>query len=176
MDIVSLKRLLIDEGVRWVIEQREAARLDGRPLTSAEVERLRPYVVGFPSLDDVRVRVVPRLADPPFFARLPDDHRTLMIDFAAMDAITFVDTIVARHATESHEATWRPTLLHELVHVAQYAILGVEGFMHEYVEGFVANDFVYRRIPLEEMAYALQDRYERGEAFSVAREVRRALA
>jgi hypothetical protein len=70
------------------------------------------------------------------------------------------------------EATARAILFHEVVHVHQYAELGLETFMHEYIGSVAA----YRNftIPLEAVAYEAQDRYvlNPDEAFSVDEMVR----
>lgn len=65
-------------------------------------------------------------------------------------------------------------LFHEMVHVVQYRLMGVRGFMREYTRGWAAAGFEYREIPLEIDAYELQARFaERpGERFDVKVEVR----
>jgi hypothetical protein len=174
-DFGPLRTVLVDEGIRWVLSEREKARNEGRPLFADEMRALGDYVGRLPCLNDVRIKFVRQLEDPPFLETLGEGVRERMIDFAALDAITFGDAIVVREDVPVRRAFWRSTLFHELVHVAQYAILGVEGFVREYVEGFLDHDFVYERIPLEVTAFALQERFERGEAFAIAREVARSL-
>jgi hypothetical protein len=65
-------------------------------------------------------------------------------------------------------------LFHELVHVAQYRVLGVRGFLTRYVGGWLANGREYAAIPLEIQAYSLQERFDRDEL--EADDVRREMA
>ena len=56
------------------------------------------------------------------------------------------------------EQTARAILFHELVHVHQCGLLGLETFIHEYISS-VAAYRNYRTIPLEAVAYEAQGRY-----------------
>ncbi len=69
-------------------------------------------------------------------------------------------------------------LFHELVHVVQYRLLGIGGFIHGYVTGWAAAGFVYEAIPLEREAFDLEQRFEREPQrhFSVRTLVSRRLA
>lgn len=63
-------------------------------------------------------------------------------------------------------------LFHELVHVAQFRLLGVREFSRLYVRGFLASGS-YEGIPLERCAYELEARFELGESeFSVEEELK----
>jgi hypothetical protein len=92
-------------------------------------------------------------------------------DFAHMVAITFVDTVV------SHETFTDRLLFHELVHVVQYAKLGLPEFAAKYVKGFLRGGS-YEAIPLEMNAYELDARFTAAPAgpFSVEAEVQRWIA
>ena len=58
----------------------------------------------------------------------------------------------------------------------QYKILGLDEFMERYVRGWAENGSDYFRIPLEVMAYELQEQYEvRKDSFPVEKEVARLL-
>ena len=51
-----------------------------------------------------------------------------------------------------------PTIhVHELVHVAQWKLLGVRGFIEKYINEL--ENYEYERAPLEKMAYAIEDRF-----------------
>ena len=96
---------------------------------------------------------------------------------ASMAGITFIDTILL---SVSHLEGGKPSLgllFHELVHVIQYRLLGVETFIDLYVRGWAENGMDYYAIPLERDAYELQNRYETDPTrpFSVASEVARRL-
>ena len=87
--------------------------------------------------------------------------------FSDVSAVTFVDVIV------SHQEFTDALLFHELVHVVQYAQLGVKEFGARYVSGFVAGGG-YDGIPLEKNAYELERRFSADPAqpFAVADEVK----
>ncbi len=64
---------------------------------------------------------------------------------------------------------------HELVHVAQWRLLGGPGFIARYLAEIRCNG--YADAPLERMAYALETRYaDNAPAFDVPTEVRRQLS
>ena len=109
-----------------------------------------------------------RIPNPPFYvelARMGFDPSSLP-DFSNMAAITFVDIVV------SHEPLTDKLLFHELVHVVQYAKLGLADFAAKYVSGFLKGG-TYEAIPLERNAYELDARFaaEPRSAFSVEDEV-----
>jgi hypothetical protein len=89
-------------------------------------------------------------------------------DFSDMAAITFIDVVVSHH--EFTDAL----LFHELVHVVQYAQLGVKDFAARFMNGFIQSGS-YEDIPLEKQAHALESRFSQGSdnPFSVDDEVRR---
>jgi hypothetical protein len=94
-----------------------------------------------------------------------------------MSAITFVDTILLSTRHPVPAADQMPLLFHELVHVEQYAELGVEEFVRRYVRGWVSNGLRYSAIPLERQAYELESRFRSGApTFSVSEEVKRQFA
>jgi len=71
------------------------------------------------------------------------------------DGITFKDTVFLRQGCTSEALHF-----HELVHVVQWARLGVDSFVLAY--GFGLVRFEYENSPLEQMAYALQQNFEEG--------------
>ena len=102
-------------------------------------------------------------------ARLPVRH------FAG---ITYGDTIlIARGAPESGHP-WRRLLFHELVHVVQYEVLGLDAFVNRYLRDWAAAGYHYRAIALEEDAYAIEAMFTADPArpIPVRREVERRLA
>jgi hypothetical protein len=107
-----------------------------------------------------------RIANPEFYSTVLGLGITNLPDQIAMAAITFIDTIV------SHIPFNNRLLFHELVHVEQYRQLGVDAFSDLYVRGFLKGGG-YEGIPLEQNAYALEERYTRNPvgSFSVAEEV-----
>jgi hypothetical protein len=73
----------------------------------------------------------------------------------SFDGITFKDTFFLRHGHASEELHF-----HEMVHVVQWARLGVDNFLLAYGLGLVM--FRYEQSPLEQMAYNLQHSFELG--------------
>jgi len=72
------------------------------------------------------------------------------------DGITYLDTYFVRREAARQESLH----FHELVHAAQWRILGLERFLALYAEGL--EKFGYRDSPLEVMAYDLQEQFELG--------------
>jgi hypothetical protein len=105
----------------------------------------------------VRVAHVPGIDNPPFYREIG----RVVLDFTGMAAITFVDTVVANRRFVEEPAPVE-LLFHELVHVVQYQVLGVDAFTRQYVDGWAAGGFSYANIPLERMAYRLQADFEAG--------------
>jgi hypothetical protein len=102
-------------------------------------------------------------------ARLPVPH------FAG---ITYGDTILIDPGAPRSGHPWRRLLFHELVHVVQYEVLGLDGFVNRYLRGWAAAGYHYRAIGLEEDAYAIEAMFtaEPGRPFPVRDEVERRLA
>ena len=78
------------------------------------------------------------------------------LDRGSFDGITFRDTILVERTSVDESLVF-----HELVHVVQWRALGPERFLLAYGLGLVRHGYVLS--PLEQMAYDLQDRFERGE-------------
>jgi hypothetical protein len=154
----------------WVEQQRAEHRPQGWPLTPMAQEPLTPYYAT-PDLAAVRWRVVPEIENPAFqavvAAQLAAEGFPAM-DFREMAGITFVDTILLSSSRRPADAQIASLLVHEMVHVVQYRLLGGLGpFMHEYVWGMARNGFDYFKIPLEVQAYAIEARAATGETFLV---------
>lgn len=155
--------------VGYIGQQCQTYRPGAAPLTVSQKTVMRPF---FPdsALNSARLVVLAgqRVNNPRFYGELiqmgfaPAD----LPDFAHMVAITFVDTVV------SHETFTDRLLFHELVHVVQYAKLGLPEFAAKYVKGFLRGGS-YVAIPLEMNAYELDARFaaEPAQPFSVANDV-----
>jgi len=153
------------EVARYIGLQREKYRDSGHPLSAKQKTLMQPF---FPAiaLDSIRLTTLRsgRIEDPPFYSQL----KALGIpvgslpSFAGMSAVTLVDVIVSVGPISG------PTLFHELVHVVQYAKLGLNEFSSRYVRGFLHGG-AYERIPLEINAYELDAEFTRhpGRHFSV---------
>jgi hypothetical protein len=142
---------LNDEQVAWIIEEVAAYIHEQRHffyppavfLSPNQKANLQPF---FPlsALDSARVAAlaIERVPNPYFYPQLlaMGFPPWSLPDFSQMAAITFVDTIV------SHGQMTERTLFHELVHVVQYANLGLGALAAKYVTGFLKGGS-YEAIP-----------------------------
>ena len=147
----------IEKAIEWVISQKEKYRPKGVPLSSDEQQEMAHF---FPiaTLCNVKTSKVPIIENPPFYPELQSVGISL-IDFSKMQGITFVDTILISQARYPKQHEWLPLIFHELVHVIQYQLLGIDVFIEQYIKGFIEHSFSYENIPLESNAYELQNRY-----------------
>ncbi len=160
MNQEQLLRFLITNGQEWVQVQRHRHRPAARTLLEAEKAAMRPFF-GDEVLNDARVFQVPLIENPDFYAELGAMEVPPPLDFREMEGITFVDTILVSEARHPHNPPHLGLVFHELVHVVQYAVLGVSDFIDRYVRGWEKWGRVYNKIPLERHAYVLQQRFER---------------
>lgn len=77
--------------------------------------------------------------------------------FTGLDGITYGDLYFVRECEKGRESLH----FHELVHVVQWNLLGVERFLEIYLAEMVRAG--YRGDRLEQMAYHLQDRFTTGQ-------------
>jgi hypothetical protein len=168
-------RFLIEQGRMWIANERIVRRPQAQPLSDSLCRRFEPYFPA-PILDAARIQSVSTIANPPFYAALTAVGQPIPLDFSQMAGITFIDTILVAQPKVAPVA-WEELLFHECVHVVQYALLGVDRFVDQYVNGWAMNGRQYDRIPLEAEAYHLQSAFTRnpGLAFSVEAAVRKRL-
>jgi len=166
MDLSAQLELIEAAARGWIRTERDAHRPRASPLRPAARSLYAPF---FPAttLDRAAFTQVPSIANPPFLAQalasgLPP------IAFEEMAGITFDDTVLLSETRTAENPM--ALLFHELVHVAQYEVLGVDEFARQYVQGYAANGFDYNRIPLEVAAYTLEQRFltDPRAGFSVA--------
>lgn len=169
----DLLGLFVEEGRKWIAAEREAHRPSANALSDAAKGGFAPFYDSV-LLENVRIKWVPKILNPSFFDRLG----AIPLDFSQMAGITFSDTILLSQEHRTPDEQLAGLLFHELVHVAQYAVLGVDEFAKRYVLGWAANGFDYFAIPLEKMAYDLGARAAaaQGVSFSVSDEVKQRLA
>ena len=151
----------------YIARQRDRLARTAVPLAPRSRGQLTAY---FTAADLDRTRLVEsgsvRIPEPPFRSQL----RYIGFYFPSTSlvaAITFDHVIAAREALS-------PSLLfHELVHVVQYRLLGVNRFSRLYVRGFLSRG-TYEEIPLECCASELEHRFASDQRpFSVQAEVAR---
>jgi hypothetical protein len=160
--------------VQYIRAQREHYSGRAVPLTFSELwsrffstsdlERIRAVQAGA-SGQSAKSTNSERVPNPPFYADLEKLGFTGLPDFASMPAICFDDVVVF------HEPLTPQMIFHELVHVVQYRLLGVEEFARLYVRGYLHGG--YSGTPLEICAYELDGRFIMGSVgFNVEAEVR----
>jgi len=172
MDLKNLPPAMVSQLVTMVEDYIDNSRKkyasQAVPLTDAQRNVMQPF---FPAavLDSARLCVLrgTRVSNPSMYPMAKMMGIRNLPDFSEMAAITFVDVIV------SHQEFTDALLFHELVHVVQYAQLGLKEFAARFVNGFVQGGS-FEEIPLEKFASALEARFSqnRGEPFSVDDEVR----
>lgn len=137
----------------WIEQTLERYEPQAVPVSSLGFRRLARH---FPTdlLHTTRVVHVPSTPVPPL-GHLGLDELAEM-ERRSFAAITFRDRVfvVPSEATES-------LYFHELVHVVQWARLGVERFLWAYGLGLLEHG--YRESPLERMTYRLERGFQRGE-------------
>lgn len=160
------------ETVREVIHnarQREAAFLTRAVPLSPEQKHLMAAFFPEPLLDAVRVLQLKdeHLANPPFQQRAEKRGYRMMLDFAHKAQIAHPRLIIFQQ-----EITPR-LLFNALVHVMQYAVLGLERYLELYVRAF-AQSGSYTSVPMEVQAFRLDQRYTENPTavFSVEAEIR----
>lgn len=167
MDQRELTRYLVREGREWVRRQRDLNYPNALVLSQRDREVFTPFF-NRDILDRARTRHVGRIESPPFHEEARRLGIPRLLDFSGSLGITFVDWILISDRFSPSRKSWLSLLFHELVHVAQYHLLGTDGFVGQYVKGWVENDHEYLGIPLENQAYELQRRFDQGEGgFSV---------
>lgn len=158
---------LIENGTTWVVAQEAHYRPLSRGLSKEEWSSLAPFFTA-QTLEAVRLADTPVIDNPPFYQALAAQGIQAPLDFRQMSGITFNETVlIASHVVcpqlqQNGSKRWIALLFHECVHVCQYRRLGVAAFIDKYIKGWAANGFVYRSIPFEAEAYALQARFEAG--------------
>jgi hypothetical protein len=158
---------LIKKAELWIVDQRNAHINEGRTLDAEERSKLERYFE--PAfLDKVRIAEVDYIENPPFYPELNEVASNEIMDFTQMSGIAFIDCILLSRSKSSDPQFWMAFLFHEMVHIAQYEVLGVEQFARRYVRGWLEGGFDYWNIPLEREAYELLQKAEMSdEPFSV---------
>ena len=163
MDLQQQLSYLIQEGRAWVRSQQAQYRNEGSLLSTQE-RRALDLFFGSTTLDVVRVCWVDLIENPPFYEKFPQTERSNLIDFRGMDGITFVDTVLLARSKVAEPAPIS-LIFHECVHIVQYQLLGVGDFVEIYVKGWAENDRIYKKIPLEQMAYQLEEWFKSTSKF-----------
>jgi hypothetical protein len=161
---------LVTEAISWLLQQQELFLPSSIPLDGNQKKELQPF---FPAeiLGQARILDVSQTGEsipyPPFYERVRAGGARVVPDAAHMNAMSFVDVMVF-----NRQPTLR-TIFHNLVHVAQFALLGPDRVMRGYFQ--TLNEAgLWMVVPYEEQAYQLDARYTRNpsDVFSVEEEIR----
>jgi hypothetical protein len=145
----------------YIIRERDRLATLGQRLDDSDKEALAHHFKRH-VLD--RVWIVTReMIRPPDFAPQLRAAGIDVPDLNLAEATTIDDVIVVNCPLP------RSTLMHELVHVLQWRILGVYMFSARYLREL--STYGYESMPLEQMAVNLSRRYESGERFEVDEEL-----
>lgn len=168
-------RFLIREGTAWVKAERNHYRPSAAPLTGKEKRRFAGF---FPPelLAAARVKVVSAIRNPDFYAAYEELGKRYPLNLENAVGFAVVDTVLIARSHGGRGTEARVSLLfHELVHLTQYQVLGVDAQLERYIRALAEGGFRYRANPFEVQAFELQRRFDRRPqaVFSVEDEVRR---
>ena len=164
---------LVDNAIIWAESQRDRYRSTGRKLEDDERNELQRFFE-LETLDKTRIKMVPIIENPDFYSTLNKMGVPEPMDLTTAAGITYIDTVLISEKYFTHPSQWLPLIFHELVHIVQYEVLGVQKFMEKYIFGWADHGFIYASIPMETDAFDLAAKYEseRKSGFSVIDEVR----
>jgi len=151
---------MVKLGRQWISQQRTAFRPRGHALSDGALATFSNFF-DRNLLKNARMVTVPAIDNPPFLEQLRPVLALAsvpVLDFSSMAAITFVDTILLVESAAKDNLD--SLMFHELIHVVQYDILGLDKFVELFITGWVNQGFNYAAIPLEMDAYELQYQYE----------------
>lgn len=159
---------IVREVIANVRNREEAYLPRAAPLSEAQKSAMQPF---FPRsvLEEVRVLELKdeRVANPAYQERAKKRGYRMMLDFRHMPDITHPQLMIFQEKISPR------LLFHALVHVMQYAVLGLETYLELYVRAFMQIGS-YASVPLEAQAFRLDQRYteDPSSVFSVEHEVR----
>jgi hypothetical protein len=173
MDLSRYIPQIVANGIEWVNAQNNLYKHLGVPLSEDLQVKFAHYFDGN-LLNQVRITRVQGITNPDII----DQYRPLLklfgipvLDFGSMAGMAFVDLILLAEPLipDNHESI----IFHEMVHVLQYSLLGVDKFVEMYITGWAKQGFNINKIPLEKVANGLQEKFDNNgsEPFSVKEEL-----
>ena len=149
-DIIRRFHIALPRVRQWINQVLDAHTDRARAVSTRGFTRLSACLPE-ELLERAKVVTVERVPYPPVDQfGLPE---LAFMQQGSFDGITFRDTFFLRQGHTSEELHF-----HELVHVVQWARLGVDNFLLAY--GLGLHQFGYEGSPLEEMAYTLERRFK----------------
>jgi hypothetical protein len=152
LDLIRKFHSTLPAVLEWIEKTLEENRDHAVPVINLNFPRLGKV---FPPALLSKAKAVVVTGKVPF----PPLSRMGLPEFVQMEnmpiaGITYKDTFFVSHLHQIESLYF-----HELVHVVQWDCLGVDNFLLAY--GASLLQFGYQNSPLEQMAYALQERFER---------------
>ena len=168
---------LIRDAKAWVKQQRRRHRRSACHVSDKDRRKLSVHFDAF-ALEAARFKRVSIIENPSFMETIKERGIRLPYDFSKNRGICFQDTVLTSETYRPPQGKRLALLFHQLVHVVQYQVLGLDRYIEEYLEGWIHGGFEYHLIPLERQAYDLQAKFEckSQQLFSVRTQVERALA
>lgn len=151
-DIIRRYHAALPSVRQWIDQILKKHASEARTVSSLGFKHLSAC---FPQdvLRHAKVVTLPHVPFPPVDRfGLPELASMQRMSFAG---ITFKDTFFIQQGQASESLHF-----HELVHIVQWASLGVDNFLLAYGIGLL--QFGYEQSPLEHMAYELQSRFDNG--------------
>lgn len=145
MDIGPYLNDITNYAQKWVHQQILFYNQDSSPLRKSEAELLKHH---YPTstLNNTRLSFVDTIENPPFYIDLQQSGISNLINFNNTAGITFGNCIVISKKFEHTSSEFTSLLFHEMVHVVQYEVLGIEKFIFEYFSGWIKNGYSYYKI------------------------------
>jgi hypothetical protein len=154
LDLVRKFRSVLPAVREWIEKVLEENKEKAVPVIDLPFPRLQK---AFPSDLLEKAKAVVVIGKVPF----PPLGRMGLPELAQMEnmpmaGITYKDTFFVNHLHQTESLHF-----HELIHVVQWERLGVDNFLLAYGVGLM--QFGYQNSPLEQMAYSLQEDFDRGK-------------
>jgi hypothetical protein len=172
MEYYKLKSYLIPKILHWVNEQRKLHLPKARGLSNEEKSLLEKYFEKS-IMDSVKVALVDNISNPSFYPELIKQGIAIPLDFSTADGLALVDCIILRKRLQDSFISQISTLFHEMVHVVQIDILGLEKMTELYLSSLLQKG--YFNVPFEKQAYKLSARFNQRESFLVRETVEQEL-
>jgi len=162
LELIRKFRSALPEVREWIKDVLEEHKEQAIPVINLAFPKLQK-VFPLDLLKKAKVVVVTGKVPFPPLSRmgLPELEQ---MENMSMDGITYVDTFFINHLRQTESLHF-----HELVHVVQWERLGVDNFLLAYGVGLMQSgnlyqtfEDVYLNSPLEQMAYSLQEGFDRG--------------
>ena len=136
----------------WIQKALATYEIDAQPIASMRFARL-PLYFDHTSLEAARFIPIDRVPTPPLAAMGLD--RFAAFEQGDFNGVTYLDRYFIKRPVVTEEALH----FHELIHVAQWRLLGPESFLTAYANGL--DEFGYENSPLEKMAYDAEAAFRR---------------